>query len=185
MAWHARRLSPRSRALSSSRQVEGQSQLQLTLRGRGKRRLSTARSIRPDDHLVGTPKHLSGVVVRDRRTGIVVRHPAAGRDPFRVLWVRRGLARFHEVEVTNLVNELAPESEIPVDRLDASAEREVIDARLLAHFAHRGVLGALARLEVALGEPPVLITVPDEQEQRASLVEAIHDPAGRRLSLGA
>ena len=68
--------------------------------------------------------------------------------------------------MADLVDQLPAEAEVPVDRVDRAAQREIVEPGLLAHLADRGVLGALAVLEVALGKSPVLVAVADEEKER-------------------
>ena len=47
-----------------------------------------------------------------------------------------------------------------------AAQRELVEPRLLAHFAQRRVLGRFASLDVPFGKPPVLVAVANEEEER-------------------
>src|SRR5207302_1555469 len=77
---------------------------------------------------------------------------------------RVAAARLEQKEVTVLVNRLAAEPEVPVDHLDRAVHDEVVESGLLGHLAARRFGRRLAPLEVALGEPPVLVRVPDQKK---------------------
>src|SRR5206468_6064712 len=90
-----------------------------------------------------------------------------------------------EKEVAELVDSLAPESEVPVDAADRPVEREVGEARFLGHLAARRLGGRLPRLQVALGEAPVAVRVADQQVAHDAVrAAAEHHAAGARLAGG-
>src|ERR1043166_6793802 len=93
---------------------------------------------------------------------------------------RRGL---HEEEVAHFVDEPAAEAEIPVDGVQRRAYFEDHEPGLLPYFAKGGRFRFFARLQVSLGEPPVLVAIADEEKKRAAVAHAIHPPPRRRFDL--
>src|SRR5688572_8817151 len=146
-----------------------------------------ARASRPGrsrfHHRRGPLEHGTRVRVRDALHRVAHRRPAACSDAF--LPLRRGLTghRFHEVEVTHLVDQAAAKSEVPIDGVDLAAQGEIVEAGFLLHLTQRGQLGRLIDLEVPFGEPPVLVAVANEQIERASAIHAVHHTPRRPLLL--
>src|SRR5438067_2729585 len=85
-----------------------------------------------------------------------------------------------------LVDGMPAESKVPVDHADRSVQHEIVEPGLLAHLAPRRDGRGLGDLEVALGEAPVAIGAPDQEEARLAIGRATEDdPARTRFPLGA
>src|SRR5438045_424104 len=92
--------------------------------------------------------------------------PGAIGDAFVRLRYRIAVLRLEQEEMAVLVDGLAAEAEVPVDHADRSVQHEIVEPGLLAYLAPRRDGRRLGDLEVALGEAPVAIGVPDQQEAR-------------------
>src|SRR5687768_15780272 len=66
-------------------------------------------------------EHLPGVRIRDHPGRVLERDPLTLRNTLRLLRTRPIAGRLHQIEMTNLVNEAAAKSEVPVDRFDDAA----------------------------------------------------------------
>src|SRR5207245_573068 len=87
--------------------------------------------------------------------------------------------RLEQEEVTDLMNELAAKTEMPVDGIDGTANGQLAESRLLAHFALRRRVGLLPGLDVSLRKAPVLVAVANEQKERRATVKTEDDASGR------
>jgi hypothetical protein len=65
-------------------------------------------------------------------------------------------------------------------------QQQLLETRLLGHLAARGLGGRLPALQVALGESPVLVGIPDQQKPGDAVRAAPEDDApGAGFALGA
>ena len=83
--------------------------------------------------------------------------------------------------MAGLVDPLAAEPELPVDRLDRRAQLKVGESRLLSNLTQRRGRRRFSFLKVPLGEPPVAIRIADEQVECAVPVAAEDDASRRDL----
>lgn len=71
--------------------------------------------------------------------------------------------------------------EVPLDRAELGPELDPGQAGLLANLADGGGARVLPFLEVALGQPPVLIGIADQQDVRNAVARPDDDPSGALL----
>src|SRR5690348_942791 len=129
-------------------------------------------------------EHTARILIRHSTERVVERKPRAGRNPLLALR-RRGRGRaLHEEEVTDLVYETAAKPKVPIYGIDRPAQRQRVQTGFFFNLAQRRRLEGFVGLDVSFGEPPIVVRVPDEQEQRSAIHDTIHDAARRRLLLG-
>src|SRR5690606_26684556 len=98
------------------------------------------------------------------------------------LWAGLALGGFEEVEVTELVDQPALVTEVPVDGRQLALDAQPAQPRLLGDLAHGGLYRRLLALHVPLRQPPVLVGIADQEEDDLVRAEPpIDDPAGARL----
>ena len=83
--------------------------------------------------------------------------------------------------MAHLVNAATAKGKVPVDRVDRTADHDLIQSRFLDHFATRRIRGEFAGFHVPLRETPVAVAVADEEEARFGSVESYDHAAGRHL----
>src|SRR5262249_35156486 len=143
----------------------------------------SARGSAGSDKLVRAFQDVAGICIRHELRCVLINLPAARGDALRLLRRCVGQLRKHQVEVADLVNETPTKTEIPVDRVDARPDAEVVETCFFADLAERSGLEALAIFDVALWKAPVVVAVPDDQEQGSGRTSGAfthpHDDAAR------
>src|SRR4029077_2822473 len=111
-------------------------------------------------------QHIARIGIRDQFVGVIEGKPATSGDAFGALRRCRRFCRLHQIEVTDLVNQLAAKAKVPIDRFNEAAHREIREAGFLAHLSQGCAIRLLPLFDVALGKAPVLVAVANEEIQR-------------------
>ncbi len=99
--------------------------------------------------------------------------------------LRNGVAflRFEQEEMTVLVDQPSAKPKEPIDDRKLFVHDEIGESRLFGDLAPSGLFGCFVTIEVALGEPPVLIAVEDDEKCWALRRASNHHTAGGRFEL--
>src|SRR5690349_18626011 len=144
---------------------------------------------RPDrhqgpDHLTRAFEHAAGIVVAQRLERVLERAPLALGDALVALRRRLAVGTLEQKKVAVLVNVPAAKAKVPVDDPDRPLQHQPLEPGLLRGLPHGRLGRRLPILEVALGEPPVVVGVLDQEKPRSAVRETPeHDPARTHLQL--
>jgi hypothetical protein len=90
----------------------------------------------------------------------------ACRDAFVHLRASLPIGTLEQEKMAVLVDVTAAKAEVPIDYPYGTVENEVVQTGLLCRLAQCCLGRRLVTLEMTLGEPPILVGVPDQQEFR-------------------
>jgi len=128
-------------------------------------------------------QHIPRILVSDRRERVFVPNPAAIRNALTEFRSGVTFLRFEQEEMTVFVDQPSTKPKEPIDDRKLLVHDEIVESRLLSNLAPSGLFGCFVTIEVALGKPPVLVAVEDDEKGGALRRTSNYHTAGGSLEL--